>query len=133
MTETNEKGLVPELRFPEFGNGMWDEFILDDIATFSKGKGISKIDIADNGKNPCIRYGELYTHYSETIEDIFSSTNLPAKELVLSNMNDVIIPASGETQEDIATASCVKKAGIALGGDLNIIRSNNDGVFLSYI
>lgn len=44
----------------------------------------------------------------------------------------MIIPASGETQIDIATASCVVKSGIALGGDLNIIRSKTNGVFLAY-
>ena len=44
----------------------------------------------------------------------------------------MIIPASGETQLDIATASCVLRSGIALGGDLNIIKSNTNGVFMSY-
>ena len=44
----------------------------------------------------------------------------------------MIIPASGETQIDIATASCVLKSGVALGGDLNIIKTKNNGVFLSY-
>ena len=52
--------------------------------------------------------------------------------MVLSEANDVIIPASGETQIDIATASCVTKKGVALGGDLNIIKANVNGVFLSY-
>ena len=51
---------------------------------------------------------------------------------MFSDANDVIIPASGETQIDIATASCVLKSGIALGGDLNIIKTTNNGVFLSY-
>lgn len=50
----------------------------------------------------------------------------------MSESNDVIIPASGETQIDIATASCVIKSGIALSGDLNIIKTANNGVFLSY-
>jgi len=50
----------------------------------------------------------------------------------MSEANDVIIPASGETQIDIATASCVLKPGIALGGDLNIIKTENNGVWLSY-
>ena len=50
----------PKLRFPEF-NGNWDDFILGKIAKFSKGKGISKSDISENGKFECIRYGELYT------------------------------------------------------------------------
>ncbi|MDI1231713.1 MAG: restriction endonuclease subunit S, partial [Methylobacter sp.] len=52
--------------------------------------------------------------------------------VVLSEINDVIIPASGETQIDIATASCVQVSGVALGGDLNIIKSQENGVFLTY-
>lgn len=124
---------VPKLRFPEFVNdGEWTEKRLDEIATFLKGKGISKSDIVENGTLPCIRYGELYTYYNETISDIKSYTNLSSNDLVLSQANDVIIPASGETQVDIATASCVLEDGIALGGDLNIIRTEINGVFLSY-
>ncbi len=124
---------VPNYRFPEFvKDGEWVEDTLDNIATFSKGKGISKSDISEKGKLPCIRYGELYTHYNETIANAKSSTNLHAGDLVLSETNDVIIPASGETQIDIATASCVLKSGVALGGDLNIIRSDMNGVFLAY-
>ena len=58
--------------------------------------------------------------------------NLKAEDLVFSEENDVIIPASGETQIDIATASCILKSGVALGGDLNIIKSPIDGIFLAY-
>ena len=124
---------VPKLRFPEFRDGgEWKSYHLEEVASFLKGKGISKADIAIDGKLPCIRYGELYTFYGEVIGEVNSRTNLPPKNLVLSKANDVIIPASGETQEDIATASCVKKDGIALGGDLNIIRTKNNGVFLAY-
>lgn len=124
---------VPKYRFPEFLNdGKWMKNSLDEVATFLKGKGISKADIVENGNLPCIRYGELYTHYKETISLVKSFTNLKAVDLVLSKANDVIIPASGETQIDIATASCVLEKGIALGGDLNIIRTKINGVFLSY-
>ena len=121
----------PALRFPEF-EGEWEVKRLGEIAKFSKGKGISKVDIVEDGEYQCIRYGELYTVYGETINDIKSKTNINLKNLVLSEANDVIIPASGETQIDIATASCVLKSGIALGGDLNIIKTKNNGVFLSY-
>ena len=42
---------VPKLRFPEFEeDGEWVEDTLDNLATFSKGKGISKSDIVENGK-----------------------------------------------------------------------------------
>lgn len=122
---------VPQLRFPEFEEE-WTSTKLGAIATFSKGKGVSKLEIDKDGDKECIRYGELYTVYSEVITEIISKTNLAINELVLSEENDVIIPASGETQIDIATASCVTKSGIALGGDLNIIKSDANGIFLSY-
>ncbi|MGI6311468.1 MAG: restriction endonuclease subunit S [Bacteroidales bacterium] len=122
---------APKIRFPDF-KGDWINNSLGEIAKFSKGKGISKEDISESGETECIRYGELYTTYNETIDTVFSKTNLDTSDLVLSEANDIIIPASGETQIDIAKASCVLKSGIALGGDLNIIKSPNNGVFLSY-
>lgn len=128
-----EKKLVPLRRFPDFNDKEgWQEYKLGDIAQFYKGKGISKNDVSDKGKTPCIRYGELYTHYKEIIYKIRSYTNLPISDLFMSEANDVIIPSSGETKEDISTASCVLYDNIALGGDINVIRTSNDGVFLSY-
>lgn len=124
---------MPDLRFPEFQQSLgWEQTTLEKLATFAKGKGISKAEISIKGTLPCIRYGELYTRYGETIDKIHSYTNVSPDDLILSQANDVIIPASGETEKDIATASCVLRAGIALGGDLSIIRSKLNGVFLSY-
>jgi type I restriction enzyme S subunit len=123
---------VPKLRFPEFEEE-WEENKLGNIAVFLKGKGISKSDISDDGENECIRYGELYTTYNEVISSVISKTNVTLDISVLSEENDVIIPSSGETQLDIATASCVLKKGVILGGDLNIIKSQLNGVFLSYL
>ena len=79
-------------------------------------------------------YGELYTKYkSEVISDIFSKTDIDTRKLVKSKANDVIIPCSGETAVDIATARCVPYDNILLGGDLNIIRLYDcDGSFMSY-
>lgn len=122
---------VPKLRFPQFTK-CWENHKLGEIAKFSKGKGVSKNDITAEGVNECIRYGELYTRYAETIRVVFSKTNLAIESSVISEVNDVIIPASGESQIDIATASCVLKSGVILGGDLNIIKTDNNGVFLSY-
>jgi len=127
--------LVPELRFyNDKGNPYpdWEEKKLGKVARFLKGKGISKAEVAENGATPCVRYGELYTHYNELITVTKSFTNIDNDDLELSQGNDVIIPASGETHIDIATASCVKEKGIALGGDLNIIRSEQNGVFMAY-
>ncbi len=110
----------------------WEEKSLGDISKISKGKGISKSDVVTNGELKCIRYGELYTHYGTTISLVISSTNIPPSQLELSNKNDVIIPSSGEIASDIATAACVRLDGVALGGDINIIRCQENGVFLAY-
>ncbi len=125
---------VPRLRFPEFlREGDWKREQIGDIATISKGKGISKGDITEDGSTPCIRYAELYTHYGEVIHDVVSHTNLLRNDLMLSLAEDVIVPASGETRADIARASCVVPESVALGSDLNILRSDLFGPFLSYL
>lgn len=142
LLKTHKKGLMqqlfpqpgettPQLRFPGF-TGEWEEKKLGEVAIFYKGKGISKNDVSYKGGTPCVRYGELYTYYSEIIKETKSFTDIPSNDLFLSRANDVIIPSSGETKEDISTASCVLIDNIALGGDINVIRSSINGVFLSY-
>jgi len=142
--KTHKKGLmqqlfpregetVPRLRFPEFRDaGEWEVKNFAEIAKFYKGKGIAKVDIKVDGLQQCIRYGELYTAYGEVIDHVISKTDLSPNELFLSEAGDVIIPSSGETKIDIATASCVVHKDVALGSDLNVIRSNQNGVFISY-
>ena len=134
MTAVEKRGWVPKLRFPEFQDaGEWEEKTLDDIAVFFKGKGVSKSDVDLQGETPCIRYGELYTIYDEVVRTVISKTKLPSSELFLSQKNDVLVPSSGETKIDIAKASCVLLDDVALGGDLNVLRPNENGIFLSYM
>jgi len=101
----------------------WEEKQLGEIASFSKGKGISKSDIQPNGKNLCIRYGELYTQYREYIAKVASYTDTPTKRAVLSRKNDVLMPTSDVTPNGLATASAIDIEGVILGGDILIIRS----------
>ncbi|MFK2687317.1 restriction endonuclease subunit S [Bacteroides fragilis] len=123
---------VPHLRFTEF-SGEWKEELLDRIATLSKGIGIPKEQLSEDG-DPCILYGELYTKYkSEIIKQVESKTDIDGSKLKRSKANDVIIPCSGETAVDIATARCVPFDSILLGGDLNVISLHKyDGAFMSY-
>ena len=134
MANNNDKKVlnVPALRFPEF-TGEWKEERLDEIAELSKGVGISKEQLSEDGE-PCILYGELYTKYkSEIIHKVISKTNIESSNLKHSKRNDVIIPCSGETAIDIAVARCVPFDNILLGGDLNIIRLHkDDGAFMAY-
>ena len=123
---------VPPLRFPEFTEE-WKAEQLDNIATLSKGIGISKEQLSEDGE-PCILYGELYTKYKpEIIKQVESKTDINGSKLKRSKANDVIIPCSGETAVDIATARCVPFDNILFGGGLNVISLHQyDGAFMSY-
>ena len=113
----------PEIRFEGFTDA-WEQRKLDTVAKFSKGSGYSKGDLIETG-TPIILYGRLYTKYETSISDV--DTYVEAKEgSVYSKGGEVIVPASGETAEDIARAATVDKSGILLGGDLNVVMPNED-------
>ena len=113
-----EKTNVPKIRFAGFTDP-WEQRKLGELCTFSKGHGYSKADIRDAG-TPLILYGRLYTHYESRIEEVDTFT-VEQDGPILSRGNEVIVPASGETAEDIAVASSVHRSGIILGGDLNVV------------
>lgn len=122
---------TPKLRFKEF-SGDWESKKLGTIGEFFKGSTLSKSHLSEEGK-PCILYGELYTKYGEVIKNVISTTDLDDSKLVIGQKNDVLIPSSGETAIDIATASCLQQDNVILGGDLNVFRSDRlNGIFASY-
>ncbi|WP_253293790.1 restriction endonuclease subunit S [Falcatimonas sp. MSJ-15] len=110
--------------FREVNVSTWEQRKLGDVAEFSKGSGYSKGDLIEFGM-PIILYGRLYTKYETSISDV--DTFVEAKDgSVYSKGGEVIVPASGETAEDIARAATVDKSGILLGGDLNVVMPNED-------
>ena len=98
----------------------WEQRKAIDIADYSKGNGYSKGDLTDSG-TPIILYGRLYTKYQFAISEV-DTFAVPRNGAVYSQGNEVIVPASGETAEDIARASAVEESGVLLGGDLSILR-----------
>ena len=109
---------VPKYRFSYF-SGDWEKRKLGEIVQFSKGSGYSKSDLKESG-TPIILYGRLYTKYETVISNVDTYAE-PKEGSVFSHGGEVIVPASGETAEDISIASVVEKSGLLLGGDLNII------------
>ncbi len=109
---------TPAIRFKGFTD-TWEQRELRTAATFSKGSGYSKNDLKENG-TPIILYGRLYTKYETVISEVDTFVDVQPNS-VYSTGHEVIVPASGETAEDISRASFVAKSGILLGGDLNII------------
>ncbi len=126
--QDNEK--KPALRFKGFTDP-WEQRKLGEIAVFSKGVGYSKNDLCEEG-TPIILYGRLYTKYETCVFDVDTFVKEKAGS-VYSKGGEVIVPASGETAEDISIASVVVKPGILLGGDLNIVSptAEYDSAFLA--
>lgn len=126
----------PKLRFKADGGipfPDWEEKKIGELGAFTKGAPLSKADISDCG-TPFILYGELYTTYNEVAYDIQRKTQSAVDEKYYSHVGDVVIPTSGETAEEISTATCVMAQNVILAGDLNIYRSDIvDGRIMSYI
>lgn len=121
--EKNSQGfpggkMSPELRFKGF-EGEWEKKKLGEICNFSKGRGYSKNDLRRKGI-PIVLYGRLYTKYELCINHVDTCVE-PIKEALCSKGGEIIIPASGETAEDISIASVIMTPGIIIGGDLNVL------------
>lgn len=121
----------PKVRFNGF-KGEWKSVQIKDIASFSKGHGYSKSNLIETG-NPIILYGRMYTNYEVNIKAV-DTYALPLPNSVYSIGDEVIMPASGETPEDISCASAINAKEIILGGDLNIMHfdvSKHDTSFIA--
>ena len=74
-----------------------------------------------------------HEHKYETVISTVDTFTAKKENSVISKGNEVIIPASGETAEDISRAAVVAEQGIIIGGDLNIVRPYEeiDSIFLA--
>ena len=115
--------------------GQWEVKELGEIGSFSKGKGIRKDEVVADGV-PCIRYGEIYTHYNDYARDFFSF--IPpgvANKSQRLRKGDLLFAGSGETAEEIG--KCVAflddKEAYA-GGDIVILSQiGQDSMYLGYL
>jgi len=115
--------------------GRWEVKELGEIGIFSKGKGIRKDEVVADGV-PCIRYGEIYTHYNDYVRDFFSF--IPpevANKSQRLRKGDLLFAGSGETAEDIG--KCVAflddKEAYA-GGDIVILSQiGQNSMYLGYL
>ena len=114
-------------------NASWTTAKMGELGYFIKGAPLSKADISEDG-TPFILYGELNTTYNEVVTSVKRRTQAQIDETFLSRVGDVVIPTSGETPEEISTASCVMLPDVILAGDLNIFRGDKvDGRIMSYL
>ena len=126
--------LTGKRRLPGFKEG-WKCVLLGNVATFVKGQGLSKSVLSPDGAVPCIHYGQLFTEYGPIIESVHSYVDHQHAGTT-SQANDVLMPTSDVTPKGLAKASCVLQNGVALGGDILVIRVDSNlvhGPFLSNV
>ena len=141
ILEQYKRGLMQklfnqELRFKDDQGREYSDWYtvrLNDIAEVLRGSGLSKSDLVNGGKYPCILYGELFTKYAETIQEVHSFTNEHSP--VIGKYGDILMPTSDVTPDGLATACALLLNGVQLGGDINIIRlqPSNHPVFVAYM
>jgi len=113
----------------------WKMKTLEEIGLFSKGKGIRKDEVLDNGM-PCIRYGEIYTKYDFVIKKFHSFVdpkNIEQTKLIKNN--DLLFAGSGEKVEEIGKCiAYTKNLEAYAGGDIIILSLNKDveSLYFSY-
>ena len=113
----------------------WLDCQLSDIGVFTKGKGIRKDEVVPYG-TPCVRYGEIYTHYNDYIREFRSFIpDEVALESCRIMRGDLLFAGSGETAEDIG--KCVAFLGeeeAYAGGDIIIFTPyGQDSMYLGYL
>lgn len=129
-----QKLLFGEVRLPGF-SGEWKSVRLGDVGDFSKGKGVTKKQLVEEGV-AVIRYGELYTKHNIKVKKIFSQ--IP-KEVALNatlvEKGDILFAGSGETIDEIGkSAVYLFEDECYAGGDIIILKpTNNNSLFLSYL
>ena len=116
-------------------SGEWETKQLKELGQFSKGRGIKRDDVSDEGL-PCIRYGELYTRYQDYILKVVSrippsvaATALPIKT------GDLLFAGSGETAEEIGRcAAYLGEEQAYAGGDVIVLTpSGQNSIYLGHL
>ena len=106
---------------------------LGDVATFSKGSGITKAQVVKVGL-PCIRYGEIYTRHHFQIDTFYSFINRQHhKKIVYIKNNDLLFAGSGETKGDIG--KCVSfnlNVEACAGGDVIICSIDSSNLLANF-
>lgn len=122
-----EIGVIPE---------DWEVKELQQIGSFSKGKGISKSE-SNSGDIPAVRYGELYTKHHNVIKKIYSFIKKDvAVNSVRLGKGNILFAGSGETKEEIGkSAVFIDDFEAYVGGDIVVFKPNQNysSVFLGYL
>lgn len=107
------------------------KYIVDSL---EKGNGISKDEVFENGDTSCVRYGEIYTKYSDSFSKCFSKTkkDIISVRKFFSN-GDILFAGTGELIEEIGkNIVYLGNEECLAGGDIIIAKHSQNPKFLNY-
>ena len=112
----------------------WKKIKLGLLGEFSKGSGITKNDLVQEGL-PCVRYAELYTKFDFIIPSCVSFiSEETAKTAKPIQKGDILFAGSGETKEEIGKCAVyLNDLNAYAGGDNIIFRTTQaEPLYLSF-
>ena len=126
--------LTGRTRLPGFSEE-WEKTWLGDLGEFRKGRGIRRDELRETGVR-CVRYGELYTRYENSVAKLVSRIPQDVADTALPiNKGELLFAGSGETANEIGI--CVAYVGdepAYAGGDIIVLRaSGQDAVYLAHL
>lgn len=100
----------------------------------SKGNGITKEQVLDDGDVGCVRYGEIYSKYNYCFDTTFSRTN---SQTIASpkyiSYGDILFAGTGELVEEIGKNIVYLGSEACLaGGDIIVMSHSQNPIFLNY-
>lgn len=113
----------------------WETRRLGVLGQFTKGGNISRDDLDEDGPEPAILYGDIYTKYFVKVTDIKNHiSSKTASASVLAVHGDLLMTGSGETKEDIGKTVVLLAEKAFIGGDvIQFKQTKNDSRYLSYV
>ena len=106
---------------------------LGEIGTFTRGNGLQKKDFQEKGK-PVIHYGQLYTKYGFSADNVVSYTDEKVFEkLRKAYKNDILIATTSENIEDVG--KCLVWLGdeeVGFSGDMYSYRTDENAKYIAY-
>lgn len=131
MAELQDSGIECIGNVPSNWEVKRAKYVADAI---SKGNGITKEQVLDDGDVGCVRYGEIYSKYKYGFDTTFSRTN---SQTIASpkyiSYGDILFAGTGELVEEIGKNIVYLGKGSCLaGGDIIVMSHSQNPIFLNY-
>jgi len=106
---------------------------LSEIGKFIRGRRFTKADYVEDGVG-CIHYGEIYTHYGTSANEVISHVRPEMKAtLRFAKPGDVVVTDVGETVEDVGKAvAWIGSEEVAIHDHCYAFRHSMNPKFVSY-